>query len=150
MDEVGERLDLDDQPAFNNTGTVSVQAGTLDLQGAVTGTGSETTSGASILEFASTVASSQTVGFAGTGGTIDLNDPSGFLAGISNFATTTDAVSLLGSWALSGFSENSGQTLGTLTLTNGSTDISLDFNGNYGASNFKINQTGGRTIIAHA
>jgi hypothetical protein len=134
--------------AFNNTGTVSVQAGMLDLDGAVTGTGAETVSGGSTLRFDSTVASAQIVGFAGSGGTINLNDPQGFSAEISNFAAA-DAINLLGSWGFSSFTENSGGTLGTLTLTNGTNNLALNFTGNYTAADFNLHESGGSTIVAH-
>ncbi len=47
--------------AFNNAGAVSVQDGILDLQAAVSGTGTETISGSSTVEFDSTVASGPAV-----------------------------------------------------------------------------------------
>ena len=49
-------------PAVTNTGTIEVASGTLDFMRAVTGTGTDTISGASTLEFGAAVSSSTTVG----------------------------------------------------------------------------------------
>ena len=56
--------------------------------------------------------SCQVVGFAASAGTVDLNNPQGFSADLSNFAAN-DAIDLLGSWDFSSFAENSSSTLGT-------------------------------------
>jgi hypothetical protein len=117
----------------------------------VTGTGTDTISGASTLEFDSAVSSSTTVGsqnisFTG-GGTLDLTDPTSFYGEMSGFAAG-DTVELLGSWAFSGFSENSGGTLATLTLTNGATTHAFDFVGDYTKGDFKIT-SGATSIITH-
>jgi hypothetical protein len=138
-------------PAVTNTGTIEVTAATLDFKGAVTGTGTDTISGASTLEFdsgmsSSTTVGSQNIGFTG-GGTLDLTDPNAFFGEISNFATT-DTVELLGSWAFSAFSENSGGTLATLTLVNGSTTHAFDFVGDFTQSDFKIT-SGATSTITH-
>jgi hypothetical protein len=128
-------------PAVTNTGTLKVASGTLDFIGAVTGTGTDTISGASTLEFDGAVSSSKTlgdqnIGFTG-GGTLDLTDPNAFWGEISGFAAT-DAIELLGSWAFSSFSENSGGTLATLTLASGATKHAFDFVGGYTQGDFKI------------
>ena len=117
--------------------------------GAVTGTGTDTISGASTLEFdaavsSSTTLGSQNIGFTG-GGTLDLTDPKAFWGEISGFATT-DAVELLGSWAFSSFSENSGGTLATLTLASGATKHAFDFVGDYAQGDFKITSGATSTI----
>ena len=137
-------------PAVTNTGTLEVTAGTLDFQGAVTGTGTDTISGASTLEFDSAVSSSTTVGSQNirfTGGTLDLTDPTSFYGEVSGFAAG-DTVELLGSWAFSGFSENSGGTLATLTLVNGTTTHAFDFVGDYAQGDFKIT-SGATSTITH-
>ena len=136
-------------PAVTNTGTIEVAAATLDFMGAVTGTGTDTISGASTLEFDAAVSTSATVGsqnigFTG-GGTLDLTDPKAFWGEISGFATN-DAVELLGSWAFSSFSENSGGTLATLTLASGATKHAFDFVGDYTRGDFKITSGATSTI----
>jgi len=138
-------------PAITNTGTIKVTAGKLDLKAAIIGTGTDTISGASILEFGSAVSSSTTVGaqnigFTG-GGTLDLTDPWSFYGEVSDFAAG-DTVELLGSWAFSGFSENSGGTLATLTLVNGTTTHAFDFVGDYAQGDFKIT-SGATSTITH-
>jgi hypothetical protein len=130
-----------------NKGTIGVSSGALDLEGAVSGKGTDTISGASTLEFDSTVGGGQTVGFTGGGGTLDLLDPLGFAAKISGFAAT-DSVELSGDWVFSHFSETGNGNMGTLTLANGSNDLSLHFLGDYTASDFNI-ASGATTIISH-
>ena len=78
----------------------------------------------------------QNIGFTG-GGTLDLTDPKAFWGEISGFATT-DTVELLGSWAFSSFTENSGGTLATLTLASGATEHAFDFVRGYTQGDFKI------------
>src|SRR5271166_3364745 len=70
---------------FTNSGTLAVSNGdTVDVETTVTGTGTDTISGASTLEFGSAVSSSTTVGSQNIGitggGTLDLTDPTSFLA----------------------------------------------------------------------
>jgi hypothetical protein len=134
-----------------NTGTIEVTSGNLDFQGAVTGKGTDTISGASILEFDAAVSSKTTVGqqnigFTG-GGTLYLTDPKAFWGETSDFATT-DAIDHLGSWKFSGFSENPAGTLATLTLVSGATKHAFDFVGDYTKGDFKIT-SGATSIITH-
>jgi len=138
-------------PAVINTGTIEVASGTLDFMRAVTGTGTDTISGASTLEFGAAVSSSPTVGsqnigFTG-GGTLDLTDPKAFWGEISDFAAT-DAIELLGSWKISSFSET-GNTLATLTLASGATTHAFDFVGGYTRGDFKIT-SGATSTITYA
>jgi hypothetical protein len=140
------------EPAVTNTGTIEVTSGTLDFMGAVTGKGIETISGASTLEFDAAVASkatvgNQNIGFTG-GGTLDLTDPTVFWGEISGFATT-DTIELLGSWAFSSFSENSGGTLATLRLISGATKHAFDFVGDYTRADFQIT-SGATSTITYA
>ena len=88
-----------------NAKSILVSTGALDFKGAVSGTGTDTISGASTLEFDSTAASGQTIDFSGGGGTLDLLNPKGFAAGIEDFAAT-DTIDLAGAWSLLSFSEN--------------------------------------------
>ena len=134
-------------PAVTNTGTIEVTAGTLDLQGAVTGKGSDEVSGASTLEFDFAVAATQTVNFLGGPSAVDLIDPNAFLGRIADFASS-NTVHLSGDWVFSGFSENAAGTLGTLTLASGASRHAFDFVGDYTASDFKIT-SGSTTTIGH-
>jgi hypothetical protein len=128
---------------IDNAGTIKVSSGTLNLRGAVTGQGTDQVSGASTLEFGSTVGKNQTIDFADlpTGGhsVVDLIDPHGFSGRIAGFASP-DKVDLSGDWIFLKFSENSGATLGTLTLQNKTShaDLSLKFVGDYSKSDFDI------------
>ena len=135
-------------PRINNTGAIAVTSGTLDLEGAVTGAGTDTVLGHSTLEFGSTVSGNQTIDFAGGRSAVDLIDPHGFSGHIENFASP-NAVDLSGDWVFSGFSENSGGTLGMLTLASGATHLSLDFIGDYTKDDFAI-ASGTTTVITHA
>ena len=140
-----------------NTGGAAVNAGilvssgALDFKGTVQGTGTDTILGATTLEFDSSVSSPKTLGgqnivFAGGGGgTLDLTSPTGFYGEISGFAAS-DAIDLLGSWALSGYSDVSGVT--TLTLTSGAIPHAFAFVGDYAQSAFHI-ASGTTTIITH-
>jgi hypothetical protein len=139
-------------PAMTNTGTIEVAAATLDMQGAVTGTGSDEISGASTLEFDSTVAAGQTVGFTGSGGTLNLTAPQGFAGEISGFDTVgaNDAIEVASPWAFSGFTENAKGTQGTLGFATGASTISLTLLGDYNPADF-AHQTlaNGSTLITY-
>lgn len=136
-------------PNVPNAQSILVSAATLDFQGAVTGTGTDTISGTSTLEFDSTVADGQAIDFSGGGGALDLTDPFGYSGSqISGFAAT-DTVDLAGSWSLMNFSENGGGTLGTLTLINGANNVALEFAGSFTQNSFTIG-TGTNTIIGHS
>ncbi len=127
-----------------------MSSGTLDFGGAVTGTGTDTISGASTLEFGSTIAATQTIDYSGSGGTLDLN-PLGYAGShIGGFAAT-DTVNLAGDWIFHKFSENPAATLGTLTLQNVTShaDLSLKFAGDYSKSDFTITPGTTTTTITH-
>jgi hypothetical protein len=137
-------------PAVTNNGAIAVAAATLDLQGAVTGTGSDNISGASTLEFGSTVSAGQTVSFAGSAGALDLSDPQGFSGRISGFDTVgvSDTIEVAGPWAFSGFAENAGGTQGTLAFANGASRLNLTLLGDYVAADFmhQTLATGGTAV----
>jgi hypothetical protein len=109
-----------------------VSDGTLELKGAITGTGSDTISGAATLQFDSTVAAGQTVTFSGSGGTLDLTSPQGFSGAIKDFdlgGATNDAIDIGSGWSFTGASE--GATSTTLGFAEGGTSISLVLQGTY-------------------
>jgi hypothetical protein len=120
----------------------------LNLDGAVSGNGTDTISGTSTLEFDSTVGGGQTAAFAGSGGALDLIDPLGFAARIADFAAY-DKVEMSGHWVFSQFSETGNGSMGTLTLSSGSNDLSLHFLGEHAASDFTIASGATTTTITH-
>jgi hypothetical protein len=139
-------------PAVTNTGTIEVTGATLDMQGAVAGTGADEISGSSTLEFDSTVAAGQTVSFTGSGGTLDLTAPQGFSGKVSGFDTVgaNDTIQVASPWVFSGFTENKAGTQGTLGFANGSSDISLTLLGDYNPANFVAQtQTNGSALITY-
>ena len=142
-------------PDVANNGTIFVscgtpaQAGALDFVGAVTGAGTDTISSHSMLEFNTTVASSQTVSFNGVSGALYLTNPTSFAGLISGF-TGSNCIQLPAGWSFSNFLENLSGTLGTLTVSNGSTTAALDFAGDFTAGNFTVEQLEGITYILPA
>ena len=137
-------------PKVTNNGRIAISSGTFDFKGAVTGTGTDTISGSSILEFdagvsTSTTIGAQDIGFSGSGGTLDLTKPKSFYGEISGFAAG-DAIDLLGSWAFSGISDVSGTT--TLTLISGKTKHAFTFAGDYAQGDFHI-ASGATTVVTH-
>jgi autotransporter passenger strand-loop-strand repeat protein len=138
--------------AVDNTGKIEAASGTLDFEGAIAGTGSDIVSGASTLEFDSTVASGQTIGFTGAGGTLDLGDPQGFSGKISGFDTVggNDQLEIAAPWTYLSFSENAADTQGTLTFANGATHISLTLLGNYADDFIHQAGPGGSTLVTYA
>ena len=78
---------------------------------------------------------------------VDLIDPHGFSGQIENFASP-GRVDLSGDWVFSGFSENSGGTLGPPTLASGAAHLSLNFIGDYTKGDFAIT-SGTTTVIGH-
>jgi hypothetical protein len=134
-------------PGVVNKGTVLVSSGALDIEGAVSGNGTDTISNASTLEFDATVGGGQTAGFTGGGGALDLIDPLGFAGKISGFAAS-DSLDLSGDWVLSHFSETGNGGMGTLTLSSGSNQLSLHFLGDYTVNDFHV-ASAATTIITH-
>ena len=146
-------------PAIFNTGNIEAASGTLDLKAAVsgagTGTGTETVSGASTLEFDASVAATQTVDFSGSGSKLLLDAPTSFHGEISGFDTTgagaNDTIALLGSWSVGAYTENTQGTGGLLALSSTSGSISLNFLGNYQTGTFTPTAgPGGTTLITFA
>jgi hypothetical protein len=84
-----------------------------------------------------------------TGGTVDLTDPLGYDGSYIDTFAAHDFVDLAGSWSLLSGHENSGGTLGGLTLTNERNCMSPAFAGNSMSSDFGIH-SGATTILSHA
>jgi hypothetical protein len=133
---------------FTNTGTIdATNTGTIDaangekvaIEANVAGTGTDTISGGSTLEFGAGVSTAATLGdqdvdFTGAGA-LHLLNPASFYGEISDFAAG-DTVELKGAWDFSAISQAGGMT--TLTLMSGSTTHGFEFVGNYAESHFSI------------
>ena len=123
----------------------------LDVQGAVTGAGTDKISGASTLEFASSVAAGQTIAFAGSSGALFLGDPLGFLATIGGFDTVgadaNDSLDLQGAWIVGQYTLNGAETGGTPALSSGSTQLTLGFAGNSQNGHFHGSAGAGNTTL---
>ena len=131
--------------AVTNKGTVTAASGTLDLSGAVTGAGALDIDGAATLQLDGAVAVTQTVSFSG-GGDLALTNTSGFKASISGFAAgdTLDLTAFKFSGSpTAGFTENAGNTGGTLTITDGALHASITLLGQYMAAGFHTSQDSG-------
>jgi hypothetical protein len=136
-----------------------VKSGTLDMQKAVSGTGAFKIDGAASLEFDSSVASGERVEFTGpASGRLLLEDLS--LSGsqlfhgkIADFAhgDTIDAGAPFGAGTKFVYQPNSNNTAGTLQLTDGTRQASLDFIGAYVKSDFHLHTDGhGGTLISYS
>ncbi|MGD0864719.1 MAG: hypothetical protein ABSA49_04085 [Rhizomicrobium sp.] len=135
-------------PTIVDNGTLTVASNeSLTLTGAIAGSGTLSIAAGSTLSLDSgSVAATDMFAFVGSGGTLSLATPLGFAASkISDFASG-DAVDLAGSWSLVKFSENPSGTAATLTLTNGTNDLALKFEGDYTQGNFSITSGSTTTI----
>ncbi len=129
-----------------NDGTITVAYGKLEIDGSVTGNGTDTITNtisnyyASKLEFDKGVDTAATLGdqdidFTG-GGTLALLEPARFYGEISNFGPG-DTINLEDSWKFSAISGEIGGVT-TLTLHRGSTTHDFEFVGDYTRSDFSI------------
>src|SRR5262249_48213828 len=126
--------------SVSNGGTLEVDSGILDIQGAVTGTGSLNIKGTTTLEFESSVTSTQQANFTGSGnGTLMLTSPNSFGAKISGY-TDGDMLDLTTFHdplhTTFNFVENAGNTQGVLTVTQGSTSVNFTLLGHYATAGF--------------
>jgi hypothetical protein len=138
--------------ALNNTGKLNTNGGTIDVEGAVTGTGLATISSSGQVEFAA--ASSNGVKFAaGSTGELVLDDSKQYKGTISGFgANTTQAIDLADiafASVTKSYAPASPNTAGTLTIKDGLGDVAhIKFSGTYTLANFKLFDDGnGGTLI---
>ena len=105
------------QAALTNTGTIAADAGTLDLAGAVSGSGQMTISTGATLELGQASAATQKVTFTDTTGTLQLDQPGLFKRPIFGFqrGDTIDAIGVTANSAV--------YSGGNLTLRNGATTV---------------------------
>ena len=128
---------------MTNTGKIEVSAGTLDFKEGISGTGSDTISGAATLEFDANVSAGQTVFFTRSGCELALKEAEDFHALIRSFGAggahdTIDAMNFAHDATIFSFSENSSHTLATLTLTDGADVAHFHLSGDYVRSDFKV------------
>ena len=131
-----------------NSHVMESLSGTLDLQGAVSGTGTDQIFANSALQFDSTVGSGQTVSFKGSNATLDLTDWGGFSGAIFGFdlaGASNDMIDVAAPWTYVGFT----QSTGMMTFADGATQHSVHLAGNYLASNFHANVIGGATQVTY-
>ena len=141
-------------PSVTNTGTIEVTSGTLDFGGGISGTGSDTISGASTLEFDANVSAGQTVSFTGSGGELALHEPGEFAGsdqrlrhGRSRIERHDRGRRTLGTFWLYG--ERRGHE-GTLGFKNGASTLSLTLLGDYTPADFvPQTQANGSTLITY-
>jgi len=136
--------------ALTNTGTIDAKAGTLDLAGSVTNSGTlkaegggtllvagnVTGSGAvivdsnGIVEFGGNVGAGQTITFSGSSGTLKIDHPAGFAGTITGFSGATDAIDLVGiNHNSAQFAQSFNAATGILTVTDGTNTANLHFSG---------------------
>lgn len=131
--------------SLNNTGTVQVQSGTLDIAASITGTGTLKIGDASRLELEGSVAAGQKATFTGVGGILQLMNPASFAGTIAGF-DSNDKLDLNGfnpGSTTIGFVENAANTQGVLSVHQGGTTVNFTLLGQYAASGFATSSDGG-------
>ena len=144
-------------PNVTNNGRIEVTSGTLDFNGWILGTGSDTISGDSMLQLDAEVLAGQTVHFTGSGGELALHGPAVFAGSIRGFDTaragSNDTIEVAAPWHYTGFTENAGHTEGTLGFkdVSSSSHISLTLIGDYHPADFMHHtQANGSTLITYS
>jgi hypothetical protein len=123
---------------LDNTGSIVV-VNEGDIDGAVSGAGSFTLDATSTLEFGSSVAAKQTITLDGKD-QIALQEAQEFHALIASFGKgdSIDAMNFARGSTTFRFSENSADTLATLTLKDGADVAHFRLSGDYVKSDFKV------------
>jgi hypothetical protein len=142
---------------IDNTGTVYADSGTLDITGAITGTGKLKVGSVGnvtqdVLEIGGAVSSGQEVTFSGSNSQLQLSDTSAFAAKIAGFGAG-DSIDLTDfGYAASekvSFKENAGKTAGELVITDGTQSFSVELFGQYIAADFKLAADGSGSAITY-
>ncbi|MGJ4953912.1 VCBS domain-containing protein [Bradyrhizobium sp. HKCCYLS20291] len=136
--------------ALTNTGTIDAKAGTLDLAGSVTNSGTlkaesggtllvagnVTGSGAVIVdangtvEFGGNVGAGQTITFTGASGALKIDHPASFAGTITGFSGATDTIDLAGiDYNSAQYAQSFNASTGILTVTDGVNTATLHFSG---------------------
>ena len=129
--------------AFDNSGTVDVESGTLDLSGGVTGAGAFQIGNQAGLEFGASVAGG-TATFQSGVGQLTLDDPADFHAEIAGITGSGDVTLLKGVTAAGAsattadaYNPTTGLTTLTLTEDNGA-QLKFELVGNYSTANWSL------------
>ncbi len=135
---------------ISNLGAIEASGGTLDLNGAISGTGTATIDTGSALDVAGAIAG-QTITFADATGTLDIGDLAGSSATIESFQPGD----MLEFGGITATATTFDQTTGALTFENisGATtaDVgTIDVVGSYDPSWFHIAETDGTAILTDA
>jgi large repetitive protein len=157
--------------ALTNTGTIDAKAGTLDLAGSVSNTGTLKAEGGGTLlvagnvsgtgavivgndgtvEFGANVGAGQTVTFSGSPGTLTIDHPANFSGTIAGFSAATDAIDLVGiNHNSAQFAQSFNASTGVLTVTDGTNSASLHFSGPTFGFAFATDSAGTGTVIKPA
>jgi hypothetical protein len=146
-------LTIDTDHTITNNGLLeAATGGTLVIDDAVVGAGSEKIGAGAVLEFGSSVASTQTVTFEGSSGTLKLDDPTHFAADISGLKDS-DGIDLAGFDANAKVTWQSTATSTVLTVTDehhsGHNAVNITLLGDYTDSAFTISSDhhGGVLIV---
>jgi hypothetical protein len=149
-------------PAISNTGLIEATSGTLELQGAISASGSLAVGGGANLRLDGTVAATQTLSYASGQGTLSLNDldvggQQLFHGTIHGWATNDllDVGTAFGAGTLFNFVENKGHTGGVLNLSDNGATAAINFSGLGGvvtSANFasSVNAAGETVFGYHA
>ena len=124
---------------------MAATAGTLIVNGSITGTGVLQIASGAALDLGNAVAATQNIVFGANANKLLLADPSGVAAHILDFATG-DAIDLLGTVAT-----KLSYAAGALTASNGSTLVAqLEVKGSYTIASFKLGSDGhGGSLISY-
>ncbi len=139
--------------AVTNSKTIDAASGTLDLSGAVTGTGTMNVTAGATLELDNKVATTQTIAFGTGGGALKLTDASAFFAAVAGFGAG-DTLDLTG-FAFGGtpklsFVPNASNTKGVLTIKDGALTAAITLLGQYVNAGFqKAPDSGTGTLITY-
>ena len=128
---------------INNSGAIEVQSGSLKLDSSILGTGTLKIDAGTTLELAAGVASTQTVVFSSTTGTLRLDQAENFNGLVSGFSTTdgtqahSDQIDLADiNHHSSNFSELFNSATEILTVSDGTNTAVIHFSGTVGNLNF--------------
>ena len=131
--------------SLTNSGTIEASGAQLQLNSAVTGKGTLQVDGGAELVANDSLASTQTVSFQGSGGSLALFGPNTYDGSIDGF---TAGDTLLTSANFVSFVENTAGTSGTLTLSSGTT-AEITLVGDYVNANITHVTNGAITTIGY-